>query len=197
MSTPDIVDAITPIADAFEELGVPYLVAGSVASSAYGIARATLDVDLVADLATAHVDPLVRAISSAYYVDFDAAMDAVNRRAMFNVVHLATMLKVDIYILTARAFDQESFRRRRQAALEESDHPRLFSLDTAEDTVLHKLEWYRAGGEVSERQWGDVVGVLAVQSGALDMQYLREWARELGVDDLLERALRDAGASHG
>jgi hypothetical protein len=63
------------------------------------------------------------------------------------------------------------------------------SVASAEDTLLAKLEWYRMGGEVSERQWRDVLGVLKVQAGGLDLEYLRRWARELGVDDLLERAL--------
>ncbi len=63
------------------------------------------------------------------------------------------------------------------------------SVASAEDTLLAKLEWYRMGGEVSERQWRDVLGALKVQAGALDLEYLHRWASELGVDDLLERAL--------
>ncbi len=189
MNTPDIVAALAPIVEIFERLAIPYSVAGSVASSAHGVARATLDVDLVADLRSEHVDPLVAAISGDYYVDRAAALDAIARRAMFNVVHLATMLKVDIYVLTSRSFDRESFRRRGQALLDDREGARLYSLDTPEDTILHKLEWYRAGGEVSERQWSDVIGVLQVQLGALDLGYLARWAGELGVADLLERAL--------
>ncbi|MEX2207963.1 MAG: hypothetical protein WEF50_17185 [Myxococcota bacterium] len=192
MSTPDIVAALAPIVEVFERLSVPYSVAGSVASSAHGVARATLDVDLVADLHVEHVDRLVAAISADYYVDRGAALDAIARRSMFNVVHLATMLKVDIYLLTSRRFDQESFRRRGQLPLDDREGARSYRLDTPEDTILHKLEWYRAGGEVSERQWNDVIGVLQVQLGALDLDYLNRWATELGVADLLERALEAA-----
>ena len=111
---------------------------------------------------------------------------------MFNAIHLAPMLKVDVYILSLRPFDQESFRRRRPAALEDRVGAREFALDTPEDTILHKLEWYRAGGEVSERQWGDIVGVLRVQTDSLDHAYLTRWAAELGVSDLLDRAIRTA-----
>ena len=192
MNTPDIVAALAPIVEIFERLSIPYSVAGSVASSAHGVARATLDVDLVADLRAEHVDPLVAAISAEYYVDRDAALDAIERRSMFNVVHLATMLKVDIYVLTSRSFDQESFRRRCQALLDDREGARPYSLDTPEDTILHKLEWYRAGGEVSERQWNDVIGVMKVQLDALDLHYLARWAGEIGVADLLERALATA-----
>lgn len=195
MSTPDILAATTPVVEALDRLAVPYSVVGSVASSAHGLARATLDVDLVADLKAQHAQPLADTLSSAYYVDADAVHDAVKRRAMFNVVHLETMLKIDIYVLSARPFDQESFRRRQKATLEESKEARSFSLDTPEDTVLHKLEWYRAGHEVSDRQWGDIVGVLRVQADALDFDYMLRWATELAVDDLLERARREATPS--
>jgi hypothetical protein len=192
VSTPDILSALIPIIDAFESLSVPCSLAGSVASSAHGIARATLDVDIVADLRAHHVEPRVAALACDYYVDRDAAADAVRRRAMFNVVHLATMLKVDIYLLGARPFDRESFGRRGRIALEDREGARQYALDTPEDTVLHKLEGYRAGGEVSDRQWGDVIGVLRVQGPWLELDYLRRWAAELGVQDLLERAFRAA-----
>lgn len=192
MSTADVVAAISPIVDVFERLGVPYSVVGSVASSAHGIARATLDADLVADLRAPHVQPLVDALEETYYIDADVAHDAIRRRAMFNVVHLATMLKVDIYILTPREFDQCSFQRRVTTVLDDADDGRLFAVDTPEDTVLHKLEWYRDGGEVSERQWGDLLGILRVQSESLDLDYMRRWAEQLGVTELLERALSEA-----
>jgi hypothetical protein len=192
MSTPDIVAAISPVVDAFEQLAVSYSVVGSVASSAHGVARATLDAVLVADLKSEHVDALVDALIDDYYIDRDAASDAVRRRAMFNVVHLQTMLKVAIYVLTDRPFDRESFRRRVEAPLEDSDGARQYAVDTPEDTVLHKLEWYRAGGEVSDRQWSDIIGVLKVQSDDLDLDYMRRWASDLGVEDLLDRALEQS-----
>jgi hypothetical protein len=192
MNTPDIVAALSPIVDMFDQLLVSYSVVGSVASSAHGIARATLDADLVADLKMEHVDTLVGALIDDYYIDRDAVEDAVRRRAMFNVVHLHTMLKVDVYILTGRPFDRESFRRRLEAPLEDTEGARQYAVDTPEDTVLHKLEWYRAGGEVSDRQWSDIIGVVKVQSGLLDLDYMRRWAASLGVEDLLDRAFEEA-----
>lgn len=184
----DIVAALEPVVAALERLGVEYSVVGSVASSFHGLARSTIDVDVVAELPGARVAELVAALETDYYVDLDAARDAVARRSMFNVVHLATMLKVDIYVLTERAFDRESFGRRQPGQLEN----RRFVFDTAEDTILHKLEWFRAGGDVSERQWGDLVGVLRVQAAGLDLEHLRRWAGVLGVLELLERAIAEA-----
>ena len=189
MTTPDIVAAIQPIVELFDRLAVACSVVGSVASSAHGIARATLDVDLVADLPGQLIDAVVDGLLDSYYIDRDAVADAISRKSMFNVIHLPTMLKVDIYLLTERPFDRESFRRRQPASLSPDPSERAYPVDTPEDTVLHKLEWFRLGGEVSERQWGDVLGVLRVHAGSLDVDYMRRWALDLGVLDLLERAL--------
>jgi len=191
MNTLEILAAITPIADAFEQLGIAYHIGGSVASSAYGFIRATIDADLVADLRLEHVRPLVKQLEADYYIDADAVRDAIRRRSSFNAIHLGTMLKVDVFIPKARPFDQEEQRRVRQEVLVEGTHP--FYMASPEGTILNKLEWYRMGGEVSDRQWNDILGVLKVQATALDMAYLQRWARALEVTDLLERALVDAG----
>ena len=192
MNRADIVAALGPLVDALERLGIPYSVAGSVASSAHGIARATLDVDVVADLKPHHAERVVAALERDYYIELGSVRDAIERRAMFNVVHLDTMLKVDAYLLTEREFDRSSFSRRAQGRLGDDEDARPFFIDSPEDSVLHKLEWYRAGGEVSERQWGDIVGVLRVQGDALDGSYLERWAAGLGVSDLLARARVEA-----
>lgn len=74
------------------------------------------------------------------------------------------------------------------------DDAREIPVASAEDTVLAKLQWFRRGGEVSERQWTDVVGLLRVV-GALDHAYLRSRAPRRGVTNLLDRAWADAGKS--
>ena len=189
MISSDIVDALTPVIEAFEALAVPYLVGGSVATSVYGVPRSTLDVDVVAAMTADAVDPFVTALETHYYIDKDMIRDAIRRRASFNVIHLETMLKVDVFVLKERAFDNEAFRRRRRDTLEEGEAAKLVHVASPEDMILHKLEWYRKGGEVSERQWRDVLGVIKVQSSGLDVPYMQRWAGELGIQDLLERAL--------
>jgi hypothetical protein len=189
--TGDLRAALAPLADALEALGTEYRVGGSVASSALGVGRSTLDIDLVADLRLADVDALVVRLGDAYYVDADMIRDAIRRRASFNVIHLATMLKLDVFIVKTRPFDQRAFTRVTRSALDDGDS-RAFPLTTAEDIVLHKLEWYRLGDGISGRQWDDVLGVLRVQGDALDRAYLERWARELAVDDLLARAWDEA-----
>lgn len=195
MISSDIVDALTPVIEAFEALAVAYLVGGSVATSTYGVPRATLDVDIVAAMTMDTVDPFVASLESNYYVDGAMVRDAIQRRASFNVIHLETMVKVDVFMLKERAFDNEAFRRRRRDTLEEGEAARLFDLASPEDMVLHKLEWYRKGGEVSERQWRDVLGVLKVQSNELDLLHLERWAKELGIEDLLQQALTASGGA--
>lgn len=193
MDRPDLLDALVPVVDALERLGVAYLIGGSVASSALGIARATLDVDLVADLAPEHAQPLVQLLQASCYIDEEMILDAVLRRACFNIIHLETMLKVDVFVLKARPYDRQAFQRRRADTLDPGPHARQFFLASPEDTILNKLEWYRMEDKVSDRQWGDVVGVIRVQADALDREYLVHWAGVLGLGDLLQRALAEGG----
>jgi arginine deiminase len=185
--------AIEPLIDAFESMGVAYHVAGSVATLAHGIARTTMDVDLVADLRRQHVEPLMNALQDRYYADADMIADAVQARTSFNLIHLDTMFKVDVFILKREAYDQAAFMRADLKEFGMEDDARAFFVETPEDVILNKLRWFRMGGETSERQWLDVQGVLRVQADALDFAYMRKWAPEIGVADLLERAIAEAG----
>ena len=107
---------------------------------------------------------------------------------------MPTAAKVDIFVAGASAFDQERLHRRTPVHFSAGATSITLFVDTSEDTILRKLEWYRRGGESSERQWRDVIGVVDAQSARLDRTYPRTWATRLGVADLLERALETAGA---
>ena len=189
MSQAQIVAALAPVVDAFDDLHVGYYIGGSVASSALGLPRTTIDVDLVADLSTHHVGPLAERLEGEYYLNAETLSEAVREREAFNLIHLATMLKVDVFVLKTAAYDQTAFQRARKRALFPEAGTKELFLASAEDVALHKLHWYELGGRVSERQWGDVVGVLRVQGDQLDLDYMRRWARQLKVDELLNTAL--------
>lgn len=169
-----------------------HYVGGSIASSAHGIPRASVDADVVAELRPEHVRPLVSHLENDYYVEEARVRDPVASRRSFNAIHLETMLKVDVFVSKGRAFDDEAMRRAQPLAMGTGPLAEAM-LATAEDTVLAKLEWFRAGGEVSERQWTDVLGVLKACAEGIDVPYLERWAEPLGVADLLARALAEAG----
>ena len=181
------------LASVFDRLGVAYAVGGSVASSLHGIPRATQDVDVVAALLEKHVEPIVAELMADFYVDADMIRDAIRRRASFNVIHLASMLKVDVF-LPKDALAREEMLRRRPFVVDEATGDTL-QIASAEDVVLQKLDWYRLGQGISDRQWQDVLGVLKVQRGRLDVDYLRRWAELTALTELLERALSEAQGS--
>lgn len=188
----DLLSAMEPILAILEREGIRYQIGGSVASSMYGVARSTVDVDMLAELLPQHIDAWVDGIEDAYYVSRKRVEDAVERQGSFNVIHLDTMIKIDVFVSATDPYDQECLRRGKAETLTDSPH-RSVVVASPEDVVLHKLKWYRKGGETSERQWLDVLGVLKVQADRLDRDYMRSWARRLGVEDLLERAVREAG----
>ncbi|HOK67628.1 MAG TPA: hypothetical protein PK054_07325 [Anaerohalosphaeraceae bacterium] len=183
---------LEPLLRVFEMLGISYYIGGSLASSAYGIARATLDIGLVADIRMHQVEPLAAALKPFFYISPQTAEQAIARQTSLNLIHLQTMLKVDIFVLRNEPFDWTAFQRRRQDTFSE-EQPRPIYLATAEDVILSKLRWYRQGGCTSDQQWKDILGVLKVQTLNLDIPYLKKWSAQLGVLDLFEQSLQQAG----
>lgn len=174
-----------------DRLGISHAVVGSLASSLHGIPRSTNDVDIVAALGTQHAGPLAEALEGEFYVDADMIRGAIAHTSEFNVIHLGTMFKVDVFVpdRTSRA----QLDRATMVAVD-PEGTLVLRVASAEDTIAHKLSWFRRGGETSDRQWQDVLGVIAVQGDALDVGYLRQAADALSVGDLLGRALAEAAA---
>ena len=145
---------------------------------------------MVVALLRRHVTPFAKAMGRDYYVDVDAMRLAVTAGESFNAVHFASAIKVDFFVAGDDPFEAERLQRRQRI---ETPNGVLY-IDTAEHTLLRKLEWYRRGGEVSERQWRDVQAIARIQGDRLDLEHLRLWAPRLGVTDLLERVLRDTAS---
>ena len=172
----------------FERLGVPYLIGGSLASTLYGMVRTTQDSDIIAEMQMEHIQPFVSALEADFYIDQEMIAESIQRNSSFNIIHRDTMFKVDVFIPRPCPFLKSQLARaRRQVFTLGKEVSAKFA--SPEDTILSKLEWYRTGGEASDRQWRDILGVLKTKAGDIDLEYLHHWARELKVGDLLERAL--------
>lgn len=193
MTLTEPVQVTQRIARELERLNIRYFVGGSLASSLHGIPRATQDVDIVADVTQEHIPQLVDALEAEFYIDADMIREAVQRRKSFNLIHLATMFKVDIFVLKPDTESQQEMSRRKQYQVSETPDQMLF-LATAEDIILHKLYWYQLGGGMSERQWNDVLGVIRVQHETLDYSYLDHAAKQRGVAELLTKILKESDA---
>jgi len=192
MKTPDIIEVASKVIEVFEKLNIGYYIGGSLASSAFGVARSTLDIDIVAEVKEAHASTLERILKKEFYVDLDSIQRAIEKQSSFNLVHLETVFKIDVFILKEQAFHRQAFSRRTKKSVSEDISKQLY-FPTPEDIVLIKLDWYKSGGKSFEQQWRDVLGVLKVQGTKLNMDYLKHWAEELSNLDLLNKALEEAG----
>lgn len=179
-------ESLSLIKAALERLGIRYAVGGSVASSVRSIWRSTFDVDLIAAIRPAQADALADALGREWYADSDMIKQAIQAGRSFNLIHIASAQKVDVFPAT-EAFHEVQLERATMVpiGIGQIQCP----VATAEDILLAKLRWYRMGGEVSQRQWNDITTLLAVP--VLDAPYLRLWASRLQVADLLEKAIAD------
>jgi hypothetical protein len=182
-------DALAQVVAVLERLHIPYAVGGSLASSTYGRVRFTQDADLTIDASQSKAEQFVNEIHDTFYVSREAVLQAILQRTSFNIIHFDSAFKVDLFVRKDADFDRQLLQRARRVPIPGVDG-RTFSFVSPEDIILLKLRWYREGGETSDRQWDDVLGVLAVQGDALDQAYLGRWAEVLGVEDLLDKALR-------
>lgn len=185
------IEVTLKVTNVLERLGIPYVIGGSLASTLYGMVRTTQDSDIITEMRLEHVKPFIAELQDEFFMDEEMISESIRHNSSFNIIHRNSIFKVDVFIPPQRPFQQSQLARAQRETFHlESEISANFA--TAEDTILSKLEWFRMGGEVSERQWRDVIGVLKTREGELDLDYLRKWAGELKVSDLLERALQES-----
>jgi len=190
MENPFIV--LSEVVQLLEERGINYVLVGSMASSMHGMYRTTADIDLIADIKPGQVRPLLEELQTRFYVDEQAAQEAISEQRSFNAIHFDSVFKVDIFIPKPGDFAMQQLQRRQLRKIAPDSDQKVY-VATAEDMILAKLRWFRAGGDVSETQWRDVLGMIGAADVELDLAYLGHWAKELGVSELLEKALKEAG----
>lgn len=184
-------EMVSELTGVLDRLKIPYFVGGSVASCIHGTPRYTQDIDLVIALTEEKINPLARALASAFYADERQMTEAYERGRSFNVIHFATSFKADLFPLGTSDFHASQMSRAEIAPWHPTPNDHLdLRIASAEDTVLQKLVWYRDGGFVSDRQWSDLLGIVTIRR--LDDDYLGRWAPKLGVADLLAKLRAEA-----
>jgi len=184
-----LAEGLNELTSALTSLGIRFLVTGSLASSAHGVVRGTMDGDLVALIFPPQAKMLAKALGAGWYSDLEMMEQAIRQRRAFNLIHIGSAMKFDVFPALTDFHDSELERAMPTPLRIEGAKP--CPVATPEDSLLSKLQWYRQGGEVSDRQWNDIGGIL-VQNPNLDWDYVNSWAARLGVTGLLEKARADS-----
>lgn len=192
MSRDPLFRALKPLVEILDGLHIRYFIGGSIASSARGVVRATFDVDIVARIHSTQVSKLVEALGPDWYADPDTMRDAIALDRSFNIVFIPDGQKVDVFPLSSE-FQMQQLERATPFELVLPGGTVVCPVATAEDMLLAKLLWYRTGGCVSDRQWSDITGIIAI-SPEMDNTYVDGWARKMRLTDLLATARADAAA---
>jgi hypothetical protein len=187
-----VVNPLNPLTAALNSLQLPFVVVGSTASSARGVPRATMDIDLVVRIGAVHAEKLVAALGPGWYADAQQIRQAIQAGRAFNIIHMPTAWKIDLFPAQSD-FHECEMQRATLEPLTIDGEVVVCPVSTPEDVLLAKLGWFKDGGQVSDRQWGDITGIVATTPN-LDLEYTRLWAGRLLVTDLLAKALAEHAA---
>jgi len=183
--------AIIKVLEVLDKLRINYVVGGSFASSLYGNSRLTNDIDIIVAIRLAHAGNLAKELEVEFYIDEESIKRAIRLGKTFNAIHFESSFKIDFFVAQDGGLQEKELERRQLITLDTKPQVTFYAA-SPEDIILAKLDWYRKGGCVSTQQWNDIAGVIKVQQERLDIEYLKQWAQELGVSDLLVRALEEA-----
>ena len=177
---------IEKLVDSLEAAGIEYMISGSVVSSFHGRPRATNDANIVIAPTEKQLYTFAQSLGKDYYVSMEAVREAFIHNSMFNVIDIQDGWKADFIIRKDRAFSCEEFQRRLRVKIMGMD----FWITSPEDVILSKLEW--AKNRQSQQQFQDALGVVMVQWGHIDKEYLNRWAKELQIESSLKKLMKQA-----
>lgn len=189
MSGASPLDVIIRVAEMLDDLGIDYVLGGSLAGSFYGEPRATADVDIAIRVDVDAGERLLGRAAAEFYVPTDAARIAIRNHDSFNLIDTTIAFKVDLFVLGETLLDRRQLDRRVLIPVPGVDAG--VWVTSPEDQVLRKLDWFQTGGQTSDQQWRDIIGILRVSGETLDLPDLRSTAAALGLGELLDRALAD------
>jgi len=195
MKSANILPVLKSFIKVLDHLSISYYIGGSIASSVFGLPRSTMDIDIIADIQPSHIPRLKKQLENEFYIDEHMIQEAINQLSSFNLIHLETAIKIDIFIPKKDKYYDCAKNRKQKDTLIENDKDSVFYFSSPEDIILNKLIWYEMGNRISERQWLDVIGVIKVQENSLDKKYLKTWAKKFNVFELLMDAFNDAGVT--
>jgi len=187
---PNEMEILKDFIEVLEKFDIRYAIGGSIASSFYGKARFTVDADINVEPFESSADKLHSTLKSNFCISKDAMNHALKTGKSFNIIHMETSFKIDVFIQKQTPFEKQLFAHSKSLRLSDSME-KIFFVLSPEDIILIKLGWFAKTGQNSQKQWGDILGVLSVQSGRLDYDYLNKWSAELGLNDLLKKALAE------
>lgn len=164
----------------FERLNIKYMLTGSMAMLHYAVGRMTRDIDIVIEVSNSDAKAIIEEFEPDYYVPHVRVRDAIDRKFMFNLLHQETVVKIDCVVGKDTKFQKTAFANRKKIQFGDFD---IWTI-SKEDLILSKLHW--AKDTKSEMQMRDVANMLRTE---YDKNYVRTWAKKLGVEDLLEECL--------
>ncbi len=192
MESTNILLVLKPFVKVLDKLSISYYISGSIASSIFGMPRSTMDIDIVANIQLNNIPHLKKQLGKDYYLDEDLIKEAIRHLSSFNLIHLETAMKIDVFIQKSGSYAESALERKQKDTLIENDASTEFYFSSPEDIVLNKLKWYEMGKRISERQWFDALGVIKIQENSIDKEYLKKWAKKLDIYDLLVAAFKDS-----
>lgn len=190
MSNKGPLDLAIQIATILDDLNIAYALGGSLASSLVGEPRSTIDVDMAAQLESSTIEIFLEKLPNEIYVPLDSVKSAVKFNSSFNLIDIENSLKIDIFVCSDDTLDTQQIKRRVLIDLPGRDY-KLW-VTSPEDQVLRKLNWYLLSNKALGKQISDVIGVLKINKNTIDIKYMIEQSKTLGLYKLLMQVLEQS-----